>query len=120
MTKPTQKQVVLTLVGLLIVAAIIYGFLPEAKLMETAIVKNAPLRVIVEEEGETQVEEHYMVSSPVAAYIRRIDLNPGEMVEEGSPLAAFEPPPSGILDPRSKAEARARVEAAKASLKRVE
>ena len=120
MTKPTQKQVVLTLVGLLIVAAIVYGFLPGAKLVETMTVKKAPLQVIVEEEGETQVEEHYMVSSPITAYIRRIHLNPGEMVEEGSPLAELEPPPSNILDPRSRAEANARVEAAKASLKKVE
>lgn len=108
------------LLGLLIVAAIIYGFMPEAIPVQTATVKSGPFQVIVEEEGKTQVEHQYVVSSPVAAYARRIKFNPGEVVQEGSALVELEPPRSIFLDSRSKAEALARVEAAEASLQQME
>ena len=120
MTKPTRKQIILIIIGIIILVAIVYGFLPGATPVETATVKFAPLQVIVEEEGETYVKQSYVISSPVAAFLRRIDLDPGDGVEEGEPLVVLEPPRSVILDPRSRTEATARVEAAQASLEQAE
>lgn len=120
MTKPTRKQIILGTAAILIVAAIIYGFLPGEESVETATVESAPLQVTVEEEGETYVEQHYVISSPVSAFLRRIDLDPGDVVEEGESLAELEPPRPAILDPRSQAEATARVEAAEASFEQAE
>lgn len=117
MNKPTRKQVILIIAGLLIVVAIVYGFLPGAVTVETATVQSDSLQVTTEEEGKTQVKEHYTVSSPVAAYLHRIDLDPGDVIEEGDPLVQLEPP---RLDPRTRAEAAARVEAAEASLEQAE
>src|SRR5690606_29557662 len=67
-------------------------------------------------EGQTEVEEKFIISSPVAANIRRVDLEPGDWVEEGTELVRLAPPPSGMLDARSQAEATARVKAAEATL----
>src|SRR5690606_27711213 len=68
------------------------------------------------EEGETRLADTYIISSPVAAFVRRIDLEPGDLVEEGQPLVLLEPPRSAILDPRSETQAQARVAAAEAAL----
>lgn len=120
MKKPTRKQIILIITGILIVTAIVYGFLPGAVSVETAIVESAPMQVTVEEEGETYVKQHYSVFSPVSAYVRRISLDPGDVVEEGLPLVELEPPRSVILDSRTSMEAAARVEAAEASLEQTE
>lgn len=120
MKKPTRKQIILTAAGVLIAALIIYGFLPGAEPVETETVKSAPLQVIVEEEGETYVKDRYTVSSPGAGFLRRIAPEPGDIVEEGAPLAELEPPRSSLLDRRSQAEANARAEAAEASLRQAE
>ena len=120
MNKPTRKQLILIITGLIIVGVIIYGFLAGSVAVETATVRYAPLQVIVEDEGETYVEEHYIISSPVAGYIRRVNWEPGDVVEEGAALIQLEAPRSAMLDSRSRAEAEARVEAAEASLEQAE
>lgn len=120
MNKPTRKQIILIIIGILIIGAIIYGFLPGAVPVETATVKSDSLQVTIEEEGKTYVEQHYTISSPVAAYVRRINLDAGDIVEEGDVLVQLEPPRSTILDSRTRAQAEARVEAAGASLEQAE
>ncbi|SHE55598.1 HlyD family secretion protein [Fodinibius roseus] len=120
MNTPTRKQIILIIAGILIVAVVAYGFFPGAVTVETATVQPDSLQVTVEEEGRTQVKEHYRLSSPVTAYLRRIDLEEGVTVEAGDPVVQLEPPRSTMLDPRSQAEARARVEAAEASLEEAE
>lgn len=99
---------------LLVLLAIVYGFLPEPTPVDTATVERGSLQVIVEEEGETRVAETYVVSSPVAAFVRRIELDPGDPIEQGQAIARLEPPRTALLDPRSAAEARGRVDAAAA------
>lgn len=120
MNKPTRKQIILIIAGILILVAIVYGFLPGAVTVETATVQSDSLQVTTEEEGKTYVKEHYTVSSPVAAYVRRIDLDEGDAVEAGDPVVQLEPPRSTILDSRSRAEAEARVKSAEASLEQAE
>lgn len=116
MKKPTRKQIILIIIGLLIVAAIVYSFLPKAVRVQTATVTSDSLQVTIEEEGKTHVKDLYTISAPVAATVRRIDLDEGDSVAAGDPLVRLEPPRPTILDPRSRAEAQARVEAAEASL----
>jgi len=72
--------------------------------------------VTVREEGKTRVVERYVVSAPVAAYTRRVELDVGDAVQEGEVLSYLEPLRSQALDPRARAEAEARVAAAEASL----
>lgn len=116
MKKPTRKQIILIGIGIVIIAAIVYGFLPDAVPVETTTVKEDSLQVTVEEEGQTHVKQKYTISSPVAAVLRRVNLDEGDTIEAGDPVIRLEPPRSSILDARSRAEARARVEAAEASL----
>jgi HlyD family secretion protein len=118
--KLTRKRIILTGVALLILAALVYSFLPEAIPVQTAEVERAPLRVIVEEEGETRVADRYAITAPVSAYAHRIELEVGDVVERGQSVVQLEPPRTPILDPRSRAEAAATVDAAAAAVMQTE
>jgi HlyD family secretion protein len=120
MEKNRRKIIIRITLGLLIVAAIVYGFWPQAIPVQTATVERAPLQVIVEEEGETRVTDRYIITSPLAAHVRRIGLKAGDTVEEGQALAQLDPPQPAILDARTLAGASARVESAEAMLEQAE
>lgn len=120
MTRKTRKRIILIGVGTLVLVALAYGFWPEPVAVTLAPVERGPLQVIVEEEGETQVAHNYVISSPVAAFAQRIELEAGDRVERGEPVVQLEPPRPAILDPRTRDEAQARVEAAKAALAEAE
>jgi HlyD family secretion protein len=83
--------------------------------VQTATVARGPLQVVVEEEGRTEVADRFAVTAPVAAFIRRLDLEAGDRIERGDAVASLEPPRTPVLDPGSRAEAAARVEAAEAT-----
>lgn len=113
MTRPTRKRVALIAGGILLLAALVYAFLPDPIPVDAAVAERGPLQVIIEEEGETRLTDRYVVSSPVAAFADRIDLEPGDRVEQGQPLVRLEP---ASLDPRARNEAAARLRAARAAV----
>lgn len=116
---PSGRFVGISALMALVILAIAWGFWPRPVLVETSIVARRPLRITIEEEGKTRVKERYMLYAPVAGYLRRIDLEVGDVVELGQPLALIDPLPPTVLDPRSRAEAEARVAAARSALARV-
>ncbi|MEZ4702945.1 MAG: HlyD family efflux transporter periplasmic adaptor subunit [Rhodothermales bacterium] len=120
MTGLTRKRLMLIGVGILVVLAVAYGFMPKPVLVETETIARGPLQVMVEDEGETQVKHRYVVTSPVMAFARRIALEAGDWVAKGQELVRLEPPRPTILDPRTLAEAQQRVKAAEAMLSQAE
>lgn len=120
MTKAKKKRVMLIAAAVLVVGVVVYGFIPGPISVETAAVTVGPMRVIVEEEGETSVRHTYTVTSPVAAYARRIRLEAGDEVISGQPLVELEPPRSLVLDPRSAEQAVERVRSAEATVAQAE
>ncbi len=86
-------------------------------------VVSGPFAVTVSEEGKTVVRSRYTVSSPVAGYLNRTALRPGDPVRRGETvLGVLDGGPSGLLSPRDLAGAEARLRAAGAamSLRKVE
>jgi HlyD family secretion protein len=81
-------------IAVLIVLAIVHGFMPKPVPVDTVEAKRAPMTVTVVEEGKTR--------------------------GKGAVIAELEPLRSEVLDPRRKAEAGARVKAAQASLSAAE
>ncbi|MBK9166700.1 MAG: efflux RND transporter periplasmic adaptor subunit [Bryobacterales bacterium] len=96
--------------------AISFGFRPQPVPVETASVVRGPMRVTVEEEAKTRVADRYVVSAPVAGYVRRVRLDVGDRVSAGQTVALVEPMRVAVLDPRSRAEGEARVSAAVATV----
>ena len=104
-----------------LLAAIVYGFLPKPIEVETATVGIAPLTVSVLEEGKTRIRHRYTISPPIAGFLNRVELRAGAPIEKGKTvLATIQPQPASFLDPRSRAEAEARVKGAEAARMRAE
>jgi HlyD family secretion protein len=117
--KLSRKTIALA-VAVLIILAIIHGFMPRPVQVETAEAKRAPMMVTVVEEGKTRVIDRFDISAPVSGFARRIELDVGDPVKKGKVIAELEPLRSEVLDPRRKAEASARVKAAQAALSAAE
>lgn len=99
---------------------IVWGFMPQPPLVDVARATRGPLRVSIEEEARTRVQDRYVVSAPVPGYQHRIELEVGDPVTAGQVLAVLEPLRSVGLDPRARAEAQARVAASEAALQQAE
>ncbi len=105
------------LILLLVLVAVGWALRDPATPVDTAEVRLAPMLVTLDEEGETRVRERFSVSAPFAGRILRIELEPGDRVVAGeTPLATFKPSDPALLDIRSRAEARAAIDAAEATL----
>ena len=100
-----------------VIAALVWGFMPKPVLVETQSAVRATLQVTVEEEGKTRVVDRFVVSAPTSGFARRVKLKVGDAVRRGQVLLTLDPLRSTVLDPRARAEAKARVAAAEAALK---
>jgi HlyD family secretion protein len=90
---------------------------PVATDVDVARVVRGPMRVTIDEEGETRVRERFVVSAPVAGRLQRIELEPGDPVVRGTTVVArLTPAAAPLLDLRSQAELAAAVESARSAL----
>jgi HlyD family secretion protein len=79
--------------------------------VETAAVARGPLRVTVDEDGVTRVQERYAIAAPVAGRLLRVELREGDAVAAGDVVARIAAPP---LDARTVRQGQAGVAAAEA------
>lgn len=114
---PLKRKVWIIAIALLVAAALLWGFMPKAVEVSTARVVTGPMVVTIDEEGETRVRERFVLSAPVAGYMRRVEFDAGDPVKKGQTVVELEPLRSEVLDPRSRAAARADVAAAEAQLR---
>ncbi|MGB5306580.1 MAG: HlyD family efflux transporter periplasmic adaptor subunit [Gammaproteobacteria bacterium] len=110
-----QRTTGLLIVAIAVSGALVWGFWPRPILVEAAQAVRAPMNVTVEEEGLTRVKDRFVISAPVAGYLQRIQLDVGDMIEQGQVLAVLEPLRPEVLDTRSRARAEAQVAAAAAA-----
>jgi HlyD family secretion protein len=89
---------------------------PEPVPVDGATVVVAPLAVAIEESGRTRVKDRYVVSAPTTGRLSRLWLEPGDAVNEGDTLAEISPSLSPLIDRRTRAEAEARLGAARSAL----
>ncbi len=115
-TAPTWRRRLPLYGGIVLVGLIVLGLWPRPIPVESGTVTRGPLVVTVDEEGMTRVKNRYVVSSPIAGQLRRIDWKAGAPVEAGKTvLATLESSGADFLDARSLAQAEARVRAAEAN-----
>ena len=92
---------------------------PTSIAVDTACVVRGPLVVTVNEEGQTRIRNRFVVSAPVAGRVQRIELEPGDVVRAGDVVARVRPESPPLLDARTRAEAQAAIDGAKAAVGRV-
>ena len=104
------------LLGIVVVAGMLaLALWPETVNVDTATVTRGPLVVTVDEEGRTRVRDRFIVSAPVSGRVLRIELEPGDRVERRQTVARLDAGAAPLLDPRTRQEATAAVEAARAA-----
>ena len=123
----TAKIGVEVVVALLLVALLVYAFVPKPFDVETAAVTKGPIVVTVDGDGRTRIKDRFIVSAPVAGQIERNTLRPGDRIQLGAPITVIMPIEPPLLDARSKAQVeaqltrtRARLESARHRLERLE
>jgi len=116
MTVPFKNHPGILVVSILIVVLLTWGFWPKPILVETTKVTRAPLILTIEEDGRTRVIDRYVIASPVNGMTCRMHLNIGDEVTQGQALLGITPLASQVLDPRSRAQAKAQVSASRSAL----
>lgn len=111
-----QKHPVIILFVVLILGLLIWGFWPQPVLVETVEVRRAPLTITIEEEGRTRVIDRYVISAPVSGIACRVEMDVGDPIKQHQELLGITPLAPQMLDPRSRALAKARVAAAESAL----
>lgn len=104
--------------GAAAVAALAWAFAPRPVEVEVASVRQGRFEQSIEEDGRTRLKQRYTVSAPVAARLERIALREGDRVAAGDVVAQLSPVMSSMVDERSRREAKARLDAASASVDR--
>lgn len=74
--------------AVVVIGAIVYGFAPKALPVDVARVSRGPMKVTVEEEGRTRVKERFVLSAPVAGFMRRVTADVGEIPCAGDRLSS--------------------------------
>lgn len=115
---PGLKRVVWIAAGVALLAALGWAFRPRPVPVEVAEVVKGPFAETVEEDGATRVRERYAVSAPLAGRLLRVQVEAGDVVEEGAVLAVIVPSAPAMLDPRTRVELTERVGAAEARVER--
>lgn len=116
----TRRRIFVITILAIVIIGVIYGFIPKPVPVDTVKALRGPMRVTIDEEGKTRVKDRFVISAPVSGFMRRVSLKVGDPIKKGQAVAELEPLRSGVLDPRSRAEAEASVSAAKASLNAAE
>jgi len=104
--------------GVLIVAGIVgVALWPESMEVSVVHAERGPMQVTVDEDGETRVRDRFLITAPVSGRVQRIEIEPGDMVVRGRTVVArITPAESPLLDPRTRSELQASIEAATAAV----
>ncbi|HOA92496.1 MAG TPA: efflux RND transporter periplasmic adaptor subunit [Quisquiliibacterium sp.] len=107
----TLKRVLLAVVAIALVALLVVLWMPSPVEVDAAEVQAGPMRVTVDDQGETRSHDRFVLSAPVAGRLARIALHDGDAVTGGQVVAEIAPLP---LSTREREEIVARVAAADA------
>ena len=118
MTKKDSRNWMMVVGAVLLVAAILWSFWPRPVLVDVGLVKRQAMHVTIDEEGKTRVRDAYVVSTPVAGRLLRIEVEPGDQVKNGvTVIARMLPSNPSALDIRTREQAGASVTAAEAAVR---
>jgi HlyD family secretion protein len=110
------KRSIWVIVAAALAITLALGLRPKPVPVETANIETGTLVVSVNEDGRTRVKDRYLISAPLAGTVTRLTLRPGDVVDRDAVVARLMPSAPPLLNPRSRAEAQARVAAAQATL----
>jgi len=111
-----KKKVAFSALALLVLALLVWAFMPAPTEVETARVTLGRFERAVQEDGQTRLRERYLVSTPLTGQLARSPLKQGDSVASGAVVATLWPTVPALLDERTRAEEVARSGALQATL----
>jgi HlyD family secretion protein len=108
MKKNMRKLVVVAAVAGIAVLLVL-AFRPAALDVDIAAVQRGALQETLEQEGKTRMHDSFVLASPVAGRLKRIELHAGDPVKVGEIVATIDPVP---LEPQQRAALEARLQTA--------
>lgn len=110
------KRVRIIWITAAVIAVILIGLsmIPEPIEADVVSVDRGDVRTEVVDEGRTRMHDVYLISAPVTGRVLRVEVEPGDEVQAGEPVARMSNTAAGFLDARSALQARAAVRAAEA------
>jgi HlyD family secretion protein len=113
MPSKTRRLLMASVVAVVALALIVLAMMPKPLEVETAPVIQGPLRVTIDQEGETRAKDRFVISSPVEGRLLRVVYDDGDAIRQNEVVARIDPLP---LNQREREEVVARVESAEAAL----
>lgn len=113
-----QRKLMFIALGAALLGLMVWAFAPAPAEVEIATVTQGRFERRVLEDGKTRLRERFVVSTPLAGRVGRINLRHGDTVERGAVVATLWPVSPALLDERTRAEQLARVGAAEAGLEK--
>lgn len=104
--------------GVIVVVGIVAAAMwPSSLEVGITTVTRGPMQVTIDEDGVTRIRDRFVVSAPVAGRLHRVELEPGDPVVGGKTIVArLTTAESPLLDPRTRGELTAGVDAARAAV----
>lgn len=115
-----KRKIVIGAVALLVLALLVWAFMPTPAEVEIATVTQGRFERSVQEDGKTRLRDRYVVSTPLAGRVTRIHLKQGDAVAINAAVATLWPAAPAMLDERARAEQVARIGAMQATVARAQ
>jgi len=113
-----KKKIAWMVGGLIVLALLVWAFMPRATEVEVANVTQGRFERSVQEDGKTRLRDRYVVSTPLAGRVARITLRQGDSVERDAMVATLWPLVPALLDERARDQQNAHVGTLEASVSR--
>lgn len=115
-----RKKLLLTAFAAGLLTLLVLALLPSPIAVTASTVEQGHFEAWLEDEGRTRLRDPYTVSSPLHAWLQRVEPEPGDAVQAGDALFELEAMPAPALDPRAREQAREAVSAAQSRLQAAE
>ena len=104
--------------GVIVVVGIVAAAMwPSSLEVGATTVGRGAMQVTIDEDGVTRIRDRFVVSAPVGGRLQRVELEPGDKVVGGKTVVArLTTAESPLLDPRTRGELSAGVDAARAAV----
>ena len=118
MAKKLSRRIFIGGAALLIGGALFHAFMGQPVLVDMGEVTRGAMMVTIDEEARTRVSDAYVVSTPIAGRLMRVEVEPGDVVSKDvSVVARMLPSNPAALDIRTREQARAAIAATEAALR---
>ena len=89
--KNLPRKAIYLLTGLGAIVAIGFTLRPSPLPVDLATVKRGDLAIAIDAEGKTRIRSRFIISTPVAGKLERIQLDEGDLVTQGEIIAQIDP-----------------------------